>query len=66
MDENELQAINPREVEADSNSTEQIFPRVDGGKDAYLVLASVFVQGALVWGKTIILRVRIRPQANHG
>jgi hypothetical protein len=65
MDENELQAINTREVEGDSNSTEQNLPRADGGKDAYLVLASVFVQGALVWGKTMILRVWIRLQANH-
>ncbi|OAG07286.1 MFS monocarboxylate transporter [Paraphaeosphaeria sporulosa] len=50
MDDHELQAINPREVEVDSDPNEQNLPRVDGGKDAYLVLASVFVQGALIWG----------------
>lgn len=50
MDDLELEPIHTREVGLDSTPTEENLPRVDGGKDAWLVLASVFVQGALVWG----------------
>ena len=49
MDDYELQAINPREAEP--ATTASTLPRVDGGRDAWLVLVSCFVQGALVWGK---------------
>ena len=49
MDENELQAINRHAGGTESAQMEQD-ANVDGGRDAWLVLASVFVQGALVWG----------------
>lgn len=51
MDDHELQSINVRGVEHGSTSEDHDLPRVDGGLGAWLVLASVFVQGALVWGK---------------
>ncbi|KAF1964392.1 MFS general substrate transporter [Bimuria novae-zelandiae CBS 107.79] len=49
MDDHELQAINAREPEADP-TTEQNPPKENGGVGAWLVLGSVFIQGALIWG----------------
>jgi len=54
MDDLELQPITTFDREVDSAPPEENLPRVDGGKDAWLVLASVFVQGALVWGTGMI------------
>lgn len=49
MEDHELQAINPREAENNTQYDHDL-PKVDGGLSAWLVLASVFVQGALIWG----------------
>ena len=49
MEDHELQAINPPEAENNAQHDHDL-PKVDGGLGAWLVLASVFVQGALIWG----------------
>ena len=50
MEDQELQTINAHEMENDHSPDDQGLPRVDGGLGAWLVLASVFIQGALIWG----------------
>lgn len=64
MDDQELQAINPREAAVDGSLTEQDLPKVDGGLQAWLVLASAFVQGALVWGKATVTATGLCTQTD--